>query len=51
MKSRNKYFRTLLFAGVLFAASSCDDFLDRQPLSDFTDNNFWSSEALSLIHI
>lgn len=45
MKSRNKYFRTLLFAGVLFAASSCDDFLDRQPLSDFTDNNFWSSEA------
>jgi hypothetical protein len=36
-----KYFIILLIA---FVFGSCDDFLDRQPLTNMNDQNYWTSE-------
>lgn len=42
MKKRYTYFVLLLF--VVLAISCNDDFLERPPLSDLTDDNFWQTE-------
>lgn len=38
-----KYFLCLLLGGVLFA--SCSDYLDRPPIDQFTDGEFWNDET------
>lgn len=39
---KTRYFLTL--AAAAFMTVSCTDFLDRQPLDQFSDGNFWTSE-------
>jgi hypothetical protein len=37
-----KYLLCLLFGGILFA--SCSDFIDKPPIDEFTDGEFWQNE-------
>ncbi|MEN8249533.1 MAG: RagB/SusD family nutrient uptake outer membrane protein, partial [Bacteroidota bacterium] len=37
--------KKIIIIVVLFSLTSCEDFLDIQPKSKFTDDNFWTSEA------
>ncbi|MCD8042179.1 MAG: RagB/SusD family nutrient uptake outer membrane protein [Tannerellaceae bacterium] len=37
--------KAALFLLAVFAGTGCTDFLDRQPLSDISDNNFWTNEG------
>lgn len=39
-----KYIFTIVLSLVALAFISCDDFLDRPPLTDMTDDTYWSSE-------
>ncbi|MDR1348438.1 MAG: RagB/SusD family nutrient uptake outer membrane protein [Prevotellaceae bacterium] len=46
MKKIRKYISVIIFGGIFSVLStSCNDFLEREPLDGFTDQNYWSSEA------
>src|SRR5688572_1743373 len=37
--------KTLLAAGLLFSATSCEDFLDKQPKAERAEANFYKTES------
>ncbi len=41
---RNIYFKGLMFAAVILLATSCEDFLDRQPLDLRVESNFYQTQ-------
>lgn len=41
----NKYFIPVALCAALMGSYSCSDFLDREPLDRFTDDNYWTSES------
>ncbi|MGL5787854.1 MAG: RagB/SusD family nutrient uptake outer membrane protein [Bacteroidales bacterium] len=45
MKKLNRYIGMTALCAVLFGSSSCSDFLDKEPLDRFTDDNYWTSES------
>lgn len=45
MKKIRKYICLIAAVGSLSFFSSCNDFLEREPLDGLTDNNYWASEA------
>lgn len=44
MKKINRLIYITAVFGMVFTIS-CDDFLDKEPLTEFTDENYWTSEA------
>ena len=42
MKNFNKLIITISLLSILY---SCDDFLDKGPLTEFTDENYWTNES------
>lgn len=45
MKKYNKFIYITALCGTLFFTSGCEDFLDKGPLTEFTDENYWTSES------
>jgi len=45
MKKINRYIRMTAFCAALIGSFSCSDFLDKEPLDRFTDDNYWTSES------
>jgi hypothetical protein len=46
MKKIRKYISIIILGGVVSVlTTSCNDFLTREPLDGFTDQNYWSSEG------
>lgn len=40
-----RYLNAAFMVGFLLSTTSCDDFLDKGPLAEFTDENYWISES------
>ncbi|MGL5894109.1 MAG: RagB/SusD family nutrient uptake outer membrane protein [Bacteroidales bacterium] len=45
MKKLNRYIGMTAFCAALLGSFSCSDFLDKEPLDRFTDDNYWTSES------
>ncbi|MDR2127138.1 MAG: RagB/SusD family nutrient uptake outer membrane protein [Prevotellaceae bacterium] len=46
MKKIKKYISIIIFGGLFSTLfTSCNDFLEKEPLDSFTDQNYWTSEA------
>ncbi len=45
MNKISKFIKIAACGSLLFMAVACDDFLDKGPLTEFTDGNYWASEA------
>ncbi|OJX58368.1 RagB/SusD family nutrient uptake outer membrane protein [Dysgonomonas sp. 37-18] len=45
MKKIKKYISLAIIGGTMAFFTSCNDFLERDPLDGFTDQNYWTSEA------
>ena len=45
MRKIKKYIGLAIIGGTMAFSTSCNDFLERDPLDGFTDQNYWTSEA------
>ncbi len=45
MKKLNKFIYISALCGIMLFTSGCEDFLDKGPLTEFTDENYWTSES------
>ncbi len=37
--------KTIIILSIILIFTACEDFLDIQPETEFTDDNYWTSEA------